>query len=68
MQAFRLPPAVSVELLEGGDVAVLESAGLEQPAKSTDAAPTAATILKAWRKGFSSIDPPPVGREMFGSP
>src|SRR3954466_3244441 len=68
MQAFRLPPAVFVFWLLGDDaVSVadgpLELAGLEHPANRRGAAPTAAAILRAWRKGFSSFDPPPVGRE-----
>jgi hypothetical protein len=50
MQAFRLPPAVSVAPLLGDELpseAFELSAGLEHPAKSRDAAPTAAAILKA---------------------
>ena len=43
MQAFRLPPAVSVVPLLGDELpseAFELSAGFEQPAKSRDAAPT----------------------------
>jgi len=50
MHALRLPLAAVVSELLGVDglsVALLESAGLEHPANSRDAAPTAATILKA---------------------
>ena len=50
MQAFRLPPAAAVSWLLGDELpseAFEESAGLEHPAKSSDAAPTAAAILKA---------------------
>jgi hypothetical protein len=48
MQAFRLPLAAADELGdEAPSEALEESAGLEHPAKSKDAAPTAAAILKA---------------------
>jgi len=50
MQAFRLPPAVSVVPLLGDELpseAFELSAGFEHPAKSRDAAPAAAAILKA---------------------
>src|SRR3954449_3544407 len=72
MQALRLPPAVVVSWLLGDDavsvaLGLLESAGLEHPANSRDAAPTAAAILKAWRKRFLlNRPPPPLGGKMFG--
>ncbi len=47
MQAFRLPPAAALGDELPSEAVELESAGLEHPAKSSDAAPTAATILKA---------------------
>jgi hypothetical protein len=50
MQALRLPLAAAVLPVLGDEPlseAFEESAGLEHPAKSSDAAPTAAAILKA---------------------
>jgi len=47
MQAFRFPPAAVLLLGEVPSEALEESAGFEHPAKSRDAAPTAAAILKA---------------------
>jgi hypothetical protein len=47
MQAFRLPPAAALGEELPSEAVELEAAGLEHPAKSRDAAPTAATILKA---------------------
>src|SRR3954447_4701945 len=70
MQALRLPVVV-LELVEsdgvGSSVAVLEL-GLEQPATSRLAAPSAATILSGWRKSVSSLVPHPWSGKMFGSP
>jgi hypothetical protein len=57
MQALRLPPAAGLDGLALGSVAVLLELGLEQPANTRLAAPSAATIFSGWRKSVSSFVP-----------